>query len=163
MSVAKDLKAEQIQLIKEQITNAKSFVLVEYEGINVEDDTKLRSNFRQNGVKYQVHKNRLLKIALNELGYNEFDGFLEKTTAIALANEDALAAAKITTEASKTIKAIKTKCGMMDGKFVDAEVVSQLATIPSKEVLLAQLCGLLQSGLSGLARALSQIAEQKEN
>lgn len=163
MSVAKDLKAEQIQLIKEQISNAKSFVLVEYEGINVEEDTKLRSNFRQNGVKYQVHKNRLLKIALNELGYNEFDSYLEKTTAIALANEDALAAAKITTEASNTIKAIKTKCGMMDGKFVDASVVSQLATIPSKDVLLAQLCGLLQSGLSGLARALSQIAEQKEN
>lgn len=163
MSVAKDLKAEQIQLIKEQISNAKSFVLVEYEGINVEEDTKLRSNFRQNGVKYQVHKNRLLKIALNELGYNEFDSYLEKTTAIALANEDALAAAKITTEASNTIKAIKTKCGMMDGKFVDASVVAQLATIPSKDVLLAQLCGLLQSGLSGLARALSQIAEQKEN
>lgn len=163
MSVAKDLKSEQIQLIKEQISKAKSFVLVEYEGINVEEDTKLRSNFRQNGVKYQVHKNRLLKIALNELGYNEFDSFLEKTTAIALANEDALAAAKITTEATKTIKAIKTKCGMMDGKFVDATIVNQLATIPTKEVLLAQLCGLLQSGLSGLARALSQIAEQKEN
>lgn len=163
MSVAKDLKAVQIENIKTAIQEAKSFVVVEYEGINVEQDTKLRADFRANNVKYQVLKNRLVKIALNELGYNEFDSYLEKTTAIAFANGDELAAAKVVADNAKTVKALKAKCGLLDGKFIDANVVNQIANIPSKDVLLCQLCGVLQSGISGLARALSQIAENKEN
>lgn len=163
MSVAKDLKAEQIENIKKSVQEAKSFVIVEYEGINVEQDTKLRADFRANNVKYQVLKNRLVKRALNELGYNEFDNYLEKTTAIAFANGDELAAAKVVADNAKTVKALKAKCGLLDGKFIDANVVNQIANIPSKDILLCQLCGVLQSGISGLARALSQIAENKEN
>ena len=163
MSVAKELKAVQIENIKKSISEAKSFVIVEYEGINVADDTKLRSDFRANNVSYKVLKNRLVKRALNELGYNEFDAYLEKTSAVAFANGDELAAAKVVVENAKTIKALKPKCGLLDGKFIDANVVNQIASIPSKDVLLCQLCGMLQSGISGLARALSQIAENKEN
>lgn len=163
MSVAKDLKKEQIGIIKEKIQNAKALVLVQYEGINVEQDTQMRTKMRAADIDYKVLKNRLVKIALNELGYTEFDSYLEKTTAIAFANSEELSAAKIVTEASKEIKAIVPKCGMLDGKFIDASVVAQIANIPSKDVLLCQLCGMLQSGISGLARALSQIAEQKEN
>ncbi|MDE6967664.1 MAG: 50S ribosomal protein L10 [Clostridia bacterium] len=163
MSVAKELKAAQIEDIKKAVQGAKSLVLVEYEGINVEQDTKLRSDFRANNVKYQVLKNRLVKRALNELGYNEFDSYLEKTTAIAFANGDELAAAKVVAENAKTVKVLKAKCGLLDGKFIDANVVNQIANIPSKDILLCQLCGVLQSGISGLARALSQIAENKEN
>ncbi len=163
MSVAKELKAEQIEQIKKSVQESKAFVLVEYEGINVEQDTKLRSDFRANNVKYQVLKNRLVKRALNELGFNEFDTYLEKTTAIAFANGDELAAAKVVVDNSKTVKALKAKCGLLDGKFIDANVVTQIANIPSKDVLLCQLCGMLQSGISGLARAISEIAKNKEN
>ena len=159
MSVAKELKAEQIEQIKKSVKESKAFVLVEYEGINVEQDTKLRSDFRAN----KVLKNRLVKRALNELGFNEFDSYLEKTTAIAFANGDELAAAKVVVDNSKTVKALKAKCGLLDGKFIDANVVTQIANIPSKDVLLCQLCGMLQSGLSGLARAISEIAKNKEN
>ena len=60
-------------------------------------------------------------------------------------------------------KALKAKCGLLDGKFIDANVVTQIANIPSKDVLLCQLCGMLQSGISGLARAISEIAKNKEN
>ena len=162
MSVGKDLKATQIAAIKETISQAKSFVIVEYEGITVADDTKLRSDFRASNVKYQVLKNRLVKRALNELGYSEFDSLLEKTTAIAFSNGDELAAAKIVFNSAKTVNAIKAKCGLLDGKFIDANVVSQIANIPSKDVLLAQLCGLLQSPMSGLARAISEIAKKAE-
>ena len=161
MSVAKELKADQIEQIKKSVKESKAFVLVEYEGINVEQDTKLRSDFRANNVKYQVLKNRLVKRALNELGFNEFDSYLEKTTAIAFAHGDELAAAKVVVDNSKT--ALKAKCGLLDGKFIDANVVTQIANIPSKDVLLCQLCGMLQSGLSGLARAISEIAKNKEN
>ncbi len=162
MSVGKDLKATQIESIKESITKAKSFVIVEYEGINVADDTKLRSDFRANNVKYQVLKNRLVKRALNELGYNEFDGLLENTSAIAFANGDELAAAKVVVDTAKTVQAIKPKCGLLDGKFIDANVVNQIANIPSKDILLCQLCGMLQSPISGLARAISEIAKKAE-
>lgn len=161
MSEAREFKKQQIDAIKKTIQESKSFVIVEYSGINVEQDTKLRASCRQNGIEYKVLKNRLLKIALNELGYNQFDGVLENTTAVAFAKNDALDAAKVITNSSKEIKALQTKCGMLDGKFVDANTVTVLASIPSKEILLSQLLGLLQSGLSGLARAIAQIAEQK--
>ena len=163
MSTAKDLKAEQVEAIKKSVQESKAFVLVEYEGITVEQDTKLRSEFRANNVKYQVLKNRLIKRALNELGFNEFDNYLEKTTAIAFANGDELVAAKVVTDNAKTVKVLKAKCGLLDGKFIDANVVTQIANIPSKDILLCQLCGVLQSGISGLARAISEIAKNKEN
>ena len=163
MSVAKDLKAEQIEAIKKSVQEAKAFVLVEYEGITVEQDTKLRSDFRANNVKYQVLKNRLVKRALNELGFNEFDNYLEKTTAIAFANGDELAAAKVVMDNAKAVKVLKPKCGLLDGKFIDANVVTQVASIPTKDILLCQLCGMLQSGISGLSRAISEIAKNKEN
>lgn len=163
MSTARELKKEQVECIKSKITNCQSFVAVEYKGITVEQDTKLRAKFRQAGVEYRVLKNRLVKIALNELGYDQFDSALENCTAIAFANNDALAAAKIVTDGTKEIKCLITKCGLFEGKYVNADVVTKLASIPSREVLLAQLCGLLTSGLSGLASVLSQIAEKKAN
>lgn len=163
MSEAKELKKQQIEIIKSKISGANAMVFVEYKGINVEQDTALRAKFRAANVDYKVLKNRLVKIALNELGYTDFDKYLENTTAIAFANGDALAAAKIVMEQSKEVKCLSAKCGMLDGKFIDANTVTQVASIPSKDVLLCQLLGMLQSGISGLARALSQIAEQKEN
>lgn len=163
MSVARDNKKEQIDAIKSKINKAKSMVLVEYKGIKVQQDIQLRANCRKSGIDYSVLKNRLVKIALNELGYNQFDTYLENCTAVAFSYEDALGASKIMTDAAKAVKNIQIKCGLCEGNFVDANMVSSLASIPSKEVLLCQLCGVLQSGISGLARAISQIAEQKES
>lgn len=160
MSQAKELKKAQIADIKSKIENCKALVLVEYKGISVSQDTRLRSEFRKNGVEYKVLKNRLVKLAFNELGVNDFDSYLENTTAIAFSNADPMSAAKVIVDNSD-IKNVVIKCGMFDGKFIDVNTVKAIAAIPSKEVLLAQLCGLLQSGLSGLARALSQIAENK--
>lgn len=161
MALSKDLKKEQIDAIKAKIQSSKALVLVEYKGINVEQDTRLRSEFRKLDVDYKVLKNRLVKIAFNELGITDFDSFLENTTAIAFANSDAMSAAKVVVDNSKDIKCLNIKCGMLDGAFINADTVKAIASIPSKEVLLAQLCGLLQSGLSGLARALSEIAKKK--
>ena len=99
--------------------------------------------------------------AFQELGIQGFDGHLEGSSAFAFANGDALAAAKIVVEGSKTIKSLKAKCGLMDGAFIDEAVVTKLASIPSKEVLLAQLLGMLQSPISGFARAIQQVAEKR--
>ena len=162
MSEAKLQKAAQIEEIKEKIGKCGAFVVVDYKGISVADDTKLRSDFRKNDVEYRVLKNRLVLRALSELNIGGFEGHLEGPTAIAFAYGDPLAAANVVSENAKTVKAIEIKCGLMDGAYIDAETVAKLAAIPSKEVLLAQLLGLLQSPLSGLARAVQQIAEKKQ-
>ncbi len=162
MSEAKLQKAAQIEEIKEKICKCGAFVVVDYKGISVADDTKLRSDFRKNDVEYRVLKNRLVLRALSELNIGGFEGHLEGPTAIAFAYGDPLAAAKVVSENAKTVKAIEIKCGLMDGAYIDAETVAKLAAIPSKEVLLAQLLGLLQSPISGLARALQQIAEKNQ-
>lgn len=162
MSEAKLQKAAQIEEIKEKIGKCGAFVVVDYKGISVADDTKLRSDFRKNDVEYRVLKNRLVLRALSELNIGGFEGHLEGPTAIAFAYGDPLAAAKVVSENAKAVKAIEVKCGLMDGAYIDAETVAKLAAIPSKEVLLAQLLGLLQSPLSGLARAVQQIAEKKQ-
>lgn len=162
MSEAKLQKAAQIEEIKEKIGKCGAFVVVDYKGISVADDTKLRSDFRKNDVEYRVLKNRLVLRALSELNIGGFEGHLEGPTAIAFAYGDPLAAAKVVSENAKTVKAIEVKCGLMDGAYIDAETVAKLAAIPSKEVLLAQLLGLLQSPISGLARAIQQIAEKKQ-
>ena len=161
MSQALESKKQVVEEIKSKIQNCKSLVIVDYKGINVNDDTVLRKKCREADVDYKVLKNRLVKIAFNDLGINDFDSYLEGTTAIAFANGDEMQAAKVITESAKDIKALETKCGMLDGKFLDKDAVEAISKIPGKEVLLAQLCGLLKSGLSGLASCLSQIAEQK--
>ena len=161
MSQALESKKQVVEEIKTKIQNCKSLVIVDYKGINVNDDTALRKKCREADVDYKVLKNRLVKIAFNDLGINDFDSYLEGTTAIAFANGDEMQAAKVITESAKDIKALETKCGMLDGKFLDKDAVEAISKIPGKEVLLAQLCGLLKSGLSGLASCLSQIAEQK--
>ncbi|MDE6189703.1 MAG: 50S ribosomal protein L10 [Clostridia bacterium] len=161
MSASRDSKAQHIEEIKEMIQQCNGMVVVSYQGITVEEDTQLRAKFRAENVRYKVLKNRLVQRALSELGIQGFDHHLEGSSAFAFANGDALAAAKIVVEQGKTIKALKAKCGLMDGAYIDETVVTKLASIPSKEVLLAQLLGLLQSPISGFARAIQQIAEKQ--
>ncbi|MEG1535442.1 MAG: 50S ribosomal protein L10 [Clostridia bacterium] len=160
MSEAREIKKQKIEEIKAKIEKCNSFVVVDFKGLSVIDDTAMRAKFRAENVEYCVLKNRLVSKALAELAMDGYDKYLEGTNAIAFANGDALAPAKIVTEAAKTIKAIEVRCGMMDKKLVDSATVSKLASIPPKEVLLAQLLGMLQSPLSGLARALQQVAEK---
>ncbi len=161
MSASRDLKAQRIEEIKSMIQGCNGMVVVSYQGISVADDTQLRAKFRAENVQYKVLKNRLVQRALNELGIEGFDKYLEGSSAFAFANGDALAAAKIVVEQGKTVKALKAKCGLMDGAFIDESVVTKLASIPSKEVLLAQLLGMLQSPISGFARAIQQVAEKR--
>lgn len=118
-SEARVQKEAHVEEIKELIKNCNGMVVVSYQGISVADDTQLRSKFRAENVKYKVLKNRLVQRAFQELGIQGFDGHLEGSSAFAFANGDALAAAKIVVEGSKTIKSLKAKCGLMDGAYID--------------------------------------------
>ncbi|MBR7111090.1 MAG: 50S ribosomal protein L10 [Clostridia bacterium] len=156
MSEARKQKELEVAAIKEKISNCKSFVIVDYKGISVAQDTTLRALFRKANVEYKVLKNRLVAIALDQLGFGDkFNKDLEGSTAVAFANEDAVSAAKILKDNGKEYPQIKVKCGMVDGTYIDAKGVEALASLPSKEALLGMLAGVLQAPISGLARALN--------
>lgn len=161
MSTFKDLKVEKVVEIKEKLQKASSFILVNYQGLTVVEDTALRNEFRQNGVSYHVYKNRLLKIALNELGYTQYDEALNGPTAIAMGSNDIAAPAKVALSKAKQMKKLAIKCGSVDGDYLDQESCKVLATLPSREGLISQILGLLQAPIASFARALNQIAEKQ--
>ncbi len=164
MPSEKVLQAKQakVQALTEQLKNAAACVLVDYKGINVADDTKLRRELREAGVSYSVQKNTLIRIAMHELGYEQFDGVLEGTTAIAISESDQTVAARILGEyAEKSDGKFSLKAGLVDGEFYDANGVKALSKIPSKEVLLAQLVGSLQGPIQKLAATLKALADKK--
>ena len=161
MSEARELRAKQIEEIKEKIQNSNGFILVGYKGISVADDVALRAKLREANVDYKVLKNRLVNKALEELGIEGFAKDLEQPTAVAFANGEITAAAKVFKDTMASVSALQIKSGYMDSAYITADTVNALASIPSKEVLIAQLLGMLQSPISGLARALQQVAEKQ--
>ncbi|NLL56627.1 MAG: 50S ribosomal protein L10 [Clostridiales bacterium] len=161
MSTLKDLKIKKVAEIKEKLQNAKSFILVNYQGLTVAEDTELRNEFRKLGVSYHVYKNRLLKIALNDLGYTQYDEALNGPTAIAMASEDIAAPARVAAKKGRELKKLAIKCGLADGNFLNEEECKVLATLPSREGLISQILGLLQAPIASFARVLDAIAEKQ--
>lgn len=153
-------KHEIVDQIKEKIQSTNGFIVIDYKGLTVEQDTEFRKAFREAGVEYKVLKNTLVRIALNELGYKDFDQDLNGPSAFAFAKEDALAPSKVAMEGIKKYNAMAVKCGMLDKKYVDAKTVEQLSTVPSKPALLSMLLSVLQAPVRGLAVALGRIAEK---
>ena len=165
-------KKQQVAELSEKLKNSVTGVIVNYKGITVADDTKLRKSLREAGDEYKVVKNTLLGRALKEAGIDGLDSVLEGTTAIALSSEDYVGAAKILCEYADKSKTFEVKAGFVDGKMIDAEGVKNLAKLPSKEVLLAQVLGgldapitgfptVLNGTMKGLVVALNAIAEKK--
>ena len=156
-------KQQVVAELTEKLKSAVGGVLVDYKGISVENDTKLRKELREAGVEYSVVKNRLLAIAAKNAGLEELIPSLENTTALAVSKNDQVAAARILNKYAENSKgAFSVKCGFSDGKVVDAGTVAELAKLPSKETLIAMvLCG-FKANIRGLVIALNAIAE-KEN
>jgi len=146
--------------VSAQVALAQTIVLAEYRGITVSDITRLRANARKSGVYFHVLKNTLVRRAVQG---TQFESLAEKMVGplVYSISADAVAAAKVVYDFAKTNDKLVVKAGSYNGKVLDTASVNALASVPSKEVLLAQLCGLLQSPVSGLARVLSAIAEQK--
>jgi len=139
---------------------AQTLVIAEYRGITVADMTKLRNTARGAGVSLSVLKNTLARRAV---AGSQFDIVSDQMTGplIYSFSEDAVAAAKVVAEFAKTNDKLVIRAGAYGGKALDVNGVKQLASIPSKEVLLAQLLGLMQSPISRAARVLSALAEQR--
>lgn len=155
-----DAKKIVVEEIASKMREAKSFVLFDYVGINVEQATQMRKSFRENGVDCKVYKNTLIKLAAKECGYDEkVSNVLSGSTAIAFGMNDPVAPAKVAAKYVEEFKKMELKAGIVDGEFYDKAMVEKLATIPSKEELIAKMLGSMMAPLSGLARVLNAIAE----
>jgi large subunit ribosomal protein L10 len=158
--------------LSQRMKNATTGVLVDYKGISVEADTKLRVELRKAGVNYTVVKNTLMRRAIQGIGLEGLEPVLEGTTALAV-SDDAVLPAKILSEyAKKTGDKFKIKAGFIEGRVIDIAGVQSLASLPPKEALIAQImAGLnapvtgvanaLNANMRGLAVALNAVAEQK--
>ncbi len=160
MSANFEAKKNAVEEIKSLISAAKSIVLVDYKGITVEQDTALRKSLRTNNVTYKVIKNTLFKKACEQLGIVGFDAALNGTTAFAFCNDDETVAPRLVKNAMKEYSNLSIKAGYYNGKAIDEKEVITLATIPSKETLVAQLLYVLNEPVAKLARAFKAIAEK---
>ena len=146
--------------LAEQLKNSPAGFVVNYQGITVEDDTKMRKALRAAGVNYMVMKNSLTGRACDEVGLSDMKQYLTGMTAIAIGTTDAVAPAKVLKEYAEKIESFNILAGYLDGKVVDDATVKQLADIPSKEVLIAKFLGSIKSPLYGLAYALQAVVDK---
>lgn len=170
--MARAEKEEEVRRIQGNIKESSCVVLTEFRGLNVHELAELRRRLREKEVEYKVVKNTLARIAADELGLSALNQYLTGPTALALAVEDIISPPKILFDFSKEHDALKIKGGILEGEVIDANKVRTLATLPSREELLAKLLGsmnapiagiinVLNGPLRGFAGILTAIAEQK--
>lgn len=155
-------KIAKVAEITELLKSSKAGVLVDYTGISVEDDTKLRRDLREAGVKYFVEKNTLLRRAMNEVGLDKMTDVLSGATAIAVSDGDETAAARILGEYAEKHDNFKLKAGFIGADVYDEAGVMAISKIPSRDTLLAQLVGSLQGPIQKLAATLQAVADKQE-
>ncbi len=160
MSLNRSEKEAVVSEVTGLAAQAQTLVMAEYRGITVADMIKLRSEARSKGVTLSVLKNTLARRAVAgssfEVVANQMTGPLIYGFSV-----DAVAAAKVVADFAKTNDKLVIRGGVYSGKALDANGVKQLASIPTKEVLLAQLCGLLKSPISRTAVVLGALATKK--
>jgi large subunit ribosomal protein L10 len=148
-------KEATIEELREKIAGAKNLFFTNYQGLTVEEISKLRTELRKDGSTYGVVKNTLFKRAASSELASQLDAILAGPTGVVFAGEDPVAPAKALKTFSDATKPVAVKAAYIDGKIVDAAQVQALAALPPKQELLAKLVGTLNSPLSGLVRVLS--------
>ena len=157
-----EVKAKQVEEIREKLEKAQSVVVFDYRGLTVEEVTNLRSEMRKAGVEYVVLKNHIVNRAAQANGVDEsFHNYLKGPSAFAFGYDDAVAPARILKDTVKKLKKCEIKGGIINGVVTDAAGMNTLADLPSREQLIARLLGSMMSPISKLAIVLGQIQEQK--
>ena len=146
--------------LAEKLKASPAGVVVNYQGITVDDDTKMRKALREAGVTYTVMKNSLTGRACEAVGMGDMKQYLSGMTAIAIANDNPVAPAKVLKEYAEKIESFEILAGYLDGQVVDKDAVMTLADIPSKEVLIAKFLGSIKSPLYGRAYALQAVVDK---
>lgn len=173
MSANFEAKKVVVQEITEKLKASKSVVLVDYNKLTVAEVSALRNKCKQAGCEYKVYKNTLVRKALNDLGFKDFDADLNGPTAVAFGSDETNAAKVMVAAAKDYDEKIKIKSAFVDNAYVDKAGVKALADLPSREELIAKmlgsinapatnLAGVLNNVVASLVRALNAVAQQKQ-
>ena len=155
-----ELKKPVVEEISEKIKDAQAVVLVDHRGLTVAQDTELRKKLREEGVTYKVYKNTMMNFAFKGTDFEQLGDLLNGPSAMAVSATDPAAPARVLYDVAKQAKALEIKGGVIEGKFYDAAAMTEIAEIPSKDVLLSKLLGSMQSPITNFARVIKQIAEK---
>lgn len=142
-------------MLKEELSNAKSVIFADFRGVSVADDTKLRRQCRENGVTYRVVKNSLALRAVQELNWEGLDDVFKGPTSMALSMTDPVAPAKVLRQFALETPVFKIKGGVLDGQKMTLDRINFLATLPSRETLLTQTAVAMKAPITGLATVLN--------
>ena len=163
MSVkAIERKKVEVATLVERMQNSKSFVIVNYSGLTVEQVTKLRVELLENDCEMAVIKNNITKRAALELGFGELAETLVGQNAVAFSNADSVSAAKIVYDFALVNKALDLKVGVVDGEFMNNENIQVIATIPSRDTLLTMIAAGLLQPIKEVAIGLDLMAQKLE-
>ncbi|MCC8023364.1 MAG: 50S ribosomal protein L10 [Clostridiales bacterium] len=153
-------KKQQVAKLADRLKGSVAGVVVDYRGISVADDTKLRAELREAGISYTVTKNSLLRRAAEDADLPELADALTGTTALATSESDHVASARILAKFADGHDTFAVKSGFLDGNVIDLETISSLAKLPSREVLLATVCNVFNAPIASFARAVQAIADK---
>ncbi len=167
-----EAKRATVAALADELSASRATIVADYRGLTVSDISAVRRSLRKEGIKYRVVKNRLAKIAAQQAGQEELNTLLEGPSALAMGSGDEVSLARAFIDAIRPFRTVAVRGAIVGGRRYDADSVSRLATLPSRDVLLAQLAGRMASPLSSMASllaaplrnlgyALTQLAEQK--
>jgi len=159
-TVVLEKKKQQVADLSARLKNSCAGVIVDYKGINVEDDTKLRRELREANVNYTVVKNSILARAAEDAGLAIDSAVVEGTTAVATSEEDYVAAARILNKYAEAHDNFNIKTGYLDGEIIDNAKIVSLAKLPSREVLLATVCSVFNAPIAAFARGVQAIVDK---
>ncbi len=148
-------KETRVAEIKERFNASQAVIMVDYRGLTVKQMESLRGKLRETGCETKIYKNSLTEIAVRELALPNMDAFLAGPTAFVFIADDAVAPAKALTAFAKENQALEIKGGFVQNQIVDAAGINAIATLPSREELIAKLLGTMQNPLTGTVRVLS--------
>lgn len=154
MAIIRPEKVAAVAALKKQMAEAKGVVFTDFRGISVAQDTKLRRKMREAGVEYSVIKNSMASLAAKEAGIEGLDNYLKGPLSMASSDKDPVAPAKILADFSRENRILEIKGGLLTGKTITADEVKALASLPSREVLIARMLGGFQAPITGLVNVL---------
>jgi len=148
-------KVSEVEVLKERLQRARTVILTDFRGLTVKEINQLRTRLREAGVEYRVVKNRLMRIAARQAGIAGLEAYLEGPTAAAFGYDDPVVPARVIHEFIRQMRKLDAKGGVAEGRPLTAQQVRQLADLPPRGVLLAQVAGGMRAPLQGLASVLA--------
>lgn len=155
MAISREKKEQLVGDLTDKLSRSKALIMTEYRGLNSAEMNKLRNKLRETDTGYHVVKNRLMKLAMEQAGLPWDQSLFDGPTAVGFCYEDAPGPAKILVDLAKEATTFSIRGGMLGERRVSEAQVSDLATLPSDEVLIAQVIGGIKAPVAGLLSVLS--------